>query len=342
MPYRQAMAMEHRSLGRTGTRVSNLCLGCMMFGGKTGPEESYAIIDRALDAGIQFLDTANVYSRGRSEEVTGEALKRNGKRDRVVLATKVHGVMADDDPNMWGNSARNIIAACEASLRRLQTDYIDLYQIHRPQPDLPIDETLSALDQLIRQGKVRYIGTSTFAAWQVVESLWVSDQKNLHRFVCEQPPYNLLDRRIERELVPMAQTFGIGIIPWSPIAGGLLTGKYRKDADIPEGTRFDKATGVLARRMGEQIWDPLTAFFAFCEASNRAPSQVALAWCMGRPGITSPIVGPRTMEQLEDNLAALDVKLTEEDLAALDKIFPPCSMVSPFYDANFGPHPHRI
>src|SRR3954464_6883874 len=193
--------MEHRQLGRTGVQVSVLCLGCMMFGGKTGPEESYAIIDRGIEAGINFLDTANVYSRGRSEEVTGEALKRNGKRQSVVLATKVHGVMADDDPNMQGNSRRHIIEQCEASLRRLQTDYIDLYQIHRPQSDIPIDETLRALDDLIRAGKVRYIGTSTFEAWQVVESLWASKELGLNRFICEQPPYHILDRSIERELV---------------------------------------------------------------------------------------------------------------------------------------------
>ena len=173
--------MEYRSLGRTGVKVSVLCLGCMMFGGKTTPEDSYTIIDRAIDAGINFLDTANVYSRGRSEEVTGEALKRNGKRDRIVLATKVHGVMADDDPNMTGNNRRHIIQQCEASLKRLQTDWIDLYQIHRPQSSVPIDETLRALDDLIRAGKVRYAGTSTFGAWQVMESLWVSQELGLPR-----------------------------------------------------------------------------------------------------------------------------------------------------------------
>src|ERR687893_78133 len=230
--------MEYRQLGRTGVQVSPLCLGCMMFGGKTGPEDSYAIIDRAIEAGINFLDTANVYSRGRSEEVTGAALKRNGKRQRIVLATKVHGNMADDDPNMAGNSRRHIVEQCEASLRRLQTDYIDLYQIHRPQPAIPIDETLRALDDLIRSGKVRYIGTSTFAAWQVVEALWIAKELGLNRFVCEQPPYHLLDRRIERELVPMAMTYGFGVIPWSPLAGGLLTGKYQRGETPPADSRF--------------------------------------------------------------------------------------------------------
>src|SRR5918998_6330558 len=238
--------MEYRSLGRTGAKVSPLCLGCMMFGGKTDESPSWDIIDRAIDAGINFLDTANVYSRGRSEEVTGAALKRNGKRAQIVLATKVHGKMADDDPNMEGNSRRHIIAQCEASLRRLQTDYIDLYQIHRPDSTIPIDETLRALDDLIRDGKVRYIGTSTYAAWQVVESLAVSKELGLNRFICEQPPYNLLDRRIERELLPMARTYGIGIIPWSPIAGGLLSGKYRLGQARPTGSRYEK--GAIANR----------------------------------------------------------------------------------------------
>ena len=202
--------MEYRNFGRTGVKVSPLCLGCMMFGGKTDPEESYPIIDRAIDAGINILDVANVYNRGRSEEVTGEALKRNGKRDRIFLATKVHGNMADDDPNAQGNSRRHIIEQCDASLRRLQTDWIDLYQIHRPQSDVPIDETLRALDDLIHAGKVRYIGASTFGAWQFVESLGVAKELGLNRFISEQPPYNILDRRIERELIPMIQTYGVG------------------------------------------------------------------------------------------------------------------------------------
>ena len=229
--------MEYRPLGRTGVKVSELCLGCMTFGNTTEPEDSYAIVDRAIDAGINFLDTANVYSRGRSEEVTGEALKRNGKRSRIVLATKVHGRMADDDPNAAGTSRRHIIEQCEASLERLQTDYIDLYQIHRPRSDTPIDEILRALDDLIQSGKVRYIGSSTFGAWQLVESLWVAKELGLNRFICEQPPYNILDRRIERELLPMAATYGIATIPWSPLGGGLLTGKYRTE-NMPEEGRY--------------------------------------------------------------------------------------------------------
>ena len=335
--------MEYRSLGRTGVQVSALCLGCMMFGGKTEPDASYAIIDRALDAGINFLDTANVYSRGRSEEVTGEALKRNGKRQQVVLATKVHGTMDDTDPNARGTSRRHIIDQCDASLRRLQTDYIDLYQLHRPRPEIAIDETLRALDDLVRAGKVRYLGTSTFAAWQVLESLWVSKELGLNRVVCEQPPYNLLDRRIERELIPMAQTYGLAIIPWSPLAGGLLSGKYRRNEAVPPDSRFADmdSNPMLQKRMQEQIFDVTEGLQPLIEAKGCSLSQLALAWCVYQPGITSPIIGPRTMEQLEDNLAAGDVTLTEEDTATIDALIPPGRMVSPFYEAEFGPHRYR-
>ena len=335
--------MEYRSLGRTGVQVSPLCLGCMNFGGKTEPEDSYRIIDRALEAGINFLDTANVYSRGRSEEVTGEALKRNGERDKVVLATKVHGVMDDDDPNARGNSRRHVIQQCEASLRRLQTDYIDLYQIHRPQPEVPIDETLQALDDLIRKGYVRYIGTSTFAAWQLTEALYVAKELGLNRFVCEQPPYNLLDRRIERELLPMAQTYGLGIIPWSPLAGGLLTGKYRRGEAAPEDSRYADAENnpVQRRRKTEEAFDVIEGLQSIVDAKGCSMSQFALAWCVQQPGVTSPIIGPRTMDQLEDNLAALEVCITDEDREQVDALLPPGRMVSAFYEARFGPHTYR-
>lgn len=338
--------MEYRYLGRTGVRVSPLCLGCMMFGRKTQADDAYAMIDRAIDAGVNFLDTANVYSRGKSEEVTGEALNRNGKRDRIVLATKVHGRMRDEesDPNAWGNSRRMIIEQCEASLKRLQTDYIDLYQIHRPHPDCAIDETLQAMDDLVRAGKVRYIGTSTFAAWQVVEALWTSRELRLNRFVTEQPPYNLLDRRIERELVPMAQTFGLALIPWSPLAGGFLTGKYRRSGDQPTDARMAGATEGRGKEILESehtfaIVDKLTQL-----AADKActPGQLALAWCMHQPGVTSPIIGPRTMEQLEDNLGALTVTVSDGDRAALDQVAPPGTHAAEYFDARFGPHPHRV
>jgi len=292
---------------------------------------------------LNFFDTANVYGRGVSEEVTGEALKRNGKRHQIVLATKVHGRMADDEPNAWGTSRRHIIEQCEASLRRLQTDYIDLYQLHRPRPNIAIDETLRALDDLIRAGKVRYIGSSTFAAWQVMESLWVAKELGLNRLICEQPPYNILDRRIERELLPMAQTYGIATIPWSPLAGGLLTGKYQRDVAPPADSRYaDMATNPnRGRRMTEGVFDVVDGLKPLVEAKGCTMSQLTLAWCVQQPGVTSPIIGPRTMAQLKDNLAALDVVISDEDRAAIDELVPPGRMVSPFYEADFGPHQYR-
>lgn len=334
--------MEYRNFGRTGMKVTPLCLGCMMFGGKTEPEDSYKIIDRAIDAGINFLDTANVYSRGRSEEVTGEALKRNGKRQQTVLATKFHGQMADDDPNALGNSRRHIIEQCEASLKRLQTDYIDLYQVHRPSSDTPIDETLRALDDLIRSGKVRYIGTSTFAAWQVLESIWVSKEFGLNRFVSEQPPYNILDRRIERELLPMTQTFGIGTLPWSPLAGGLLTGKYSKNQPPPSNSRYDTQNERQKARYTTTSLDVIDSLKKYLDEKGTPISQFAIAWAMAQPGVTSPIIGPRTMEQLEDNLKALEIEVSEDDMAKVDELVPPGTFVSPFYQADFGPHVHRV
>jgi aryl-alcohol dehydrogenase-like predicted oxidoreductase len=334
--------MEYRSLGRTGVKVSSLCLGCMMFGGKTTPADSAAIIDRALDSGINFLDTANVYSIGRSEEATGEALKRNGKRNEVVLATKVHGKMGPG-PNDMNNTRRHIIEQCEASLRRLQTDWIDLYQIHRPQSDMPIDETLRAMDDLVRSGKVRYIGTSTYAAWQLVESLWASKEYGLNRFVCEQPPYNLLDRRIERELLPMAQSYGIGTIPWSPLAGGLLTGKYSRDSQPPEDSRYANidANPMYRRRMNDAIWDVIEGLEAIAKEKGVSLSQLSLAWCMQQPGVTSPIIGPRTMEQFEDNLKAVDVTINDDDRKAIDRVIRPGTNVSPYYEADWGVSAYR-
>ena len=352
--------MDYRYLGRTGIRVSPLCLGTMMFGGRTTPEDSYAIIDHAIDAGVNFLDTANVYVNGRSEEVVGEALRLNGHRDRIVLATKCHGNMhkAGDDasetqklharlnPNQWGNSRRQIVEQIDESLRRLQTDWIDLYQIHRPHPDCAIDETLRAFDDVIKAGKVNYIGCSTFAAWQLVESLWTSERLRLNRFVTEQPPYHLLDRRIERELIPACQTFGLGIIPWSPLAGGFLTGKYqRPDTDEAgkEGGRYsDGNHGRSSMLHNTAAFNAVDALQKIADDKGCSLSHLALAWCRDQPGVTSPIVGPRTMEQWQDNLASMDVTLTDEDHQRIDQIVPPGTHVVDFYQAKFGPHPHRL
>jgi aryl-alcohol dehydrogenase-like predicted oxidoreductase len=333
--------MKYRSLGRTGMQVSIQCLGCMMFGGKTAETESMDIIDRAIDSGINFLDTANVYSRGKSEETVGKALQRNGKRSKIVLATKVHGKMDDTDPNASDNGRRHIIEQCEASLRRLQTDYIDLYQIHRPSPHIPIDETLRALDDLVRSGKVRFIGTSTYAAWQVMESLWVSKELGLNRFVSEQPPYHLLDRRIERELVPLALTYGIGLIPWSPLAGGFLTGKYHRGEARMKGSRFSENNEWADRHFTDRAFDVLELVEKIASEKGCSTSQFALAWCTEQPGITSPIIGPRTMEQLEDNLGAIEVQVTDEDRARIDALVPPGREVVPYYEADFGPSRYR-
>jgi aryl-alcohol dehydrogenase-like predicted oxidoreductase len=337
--------MQLRYLGRTGIHVSPLTLGCMMFGGRTSPEDSQTIIDRAIDAGINFLDTANVYNGGNSEEVVGEALRRNGHRHHVVLATKVHGNMHSVDaldPNQAGNSRRQIIEQAEASLRRLKTDWIDLYQIHRPQPECAIDETLRALDDLVRSGKVRYIGSSTFAAWQLVEALWTSKELGLNRFVTEQPPYNLLDRRIERELIPASVTFGVAIIPWSPMAGGFLSGKYQRKGEQPEGRFSDGSHQRSAGLLGSaRAFEAVEALKKVADEKRIPLSQLSLAWVARQPGVTSPIIGPRTLAQLEDNLKALEVVFAKEDLARIDAISPPGDVIVPFYEAAFGPHEHR-
>jgi aryl-alcohol dehydrogenase-like predicted oxidoreductase len=337
--------MTYRDFGRTGLQVSPLCLGAMNFGSQTDLKASCAIIDRAVDAGINFIDTANVYSRGRSEEVVGEALTRNGRRDRIVLATKVHGTMGDDDPNAQGISRRHIIAECEASLRRLQTDHIDLYQLHRPRTECAIDESLRALDDLVRAGKVRYIGSSFFTSWKIVEALWASKELGLNRFVSEQPPYNILDRRIERELIPMAQTFSIALMPFAPLASGMLSGKYTSGQEAPAGTRLaDTSNWRNTMRISDPIVAKAAEVTALARAKGVAPAAFATAWVVQQPGVTSPIIGPRTLEQLEAYLACLDVEFTAEDSAAFDRIVAPGEHVSPFYQTefgDFGPNKHR-
>lgn len=331
--------MEYRNFGRTGVKVSPLCLGCMNFGWGAQEADSIKVIHRALDAGINFLDTADVYARGVSETIVGKALKR--KRDGVFLATKVHGKMDDNDPNAQGNSRRHIIQGCDDSLRRLGVDHIDLYQIHRPQSGIPIDETLRALDDLIRAGKVRYIGTSTYAAWQVVESLWQSEKYGLHRFVSEQPPYHILDRRVERELFPVAQTYGFGIIPWSPLAGGLLTGKYSRGKKGPRGSRYEKGTFRSGEPISDGAWDAIEGVEELAKDKHCKMDAFALAWCLSHPAVTSPIIGPRTMTQLEDNLKALQVTITDEDKKRIDDLVKPGTHVVSYYDADFKGSSYR-
>lgn len=341
--------MEYTPLGRTGIQVSRLCLGCMNFGGRQEETESIRIIHQALESGINFLDTANVYGHdplnfpigaGRSEQIVGKALAQ-GKRNRVILATKVHYPMSDE-PNAKNNTRRHIIEQCEASLRRLQTDWIDLYQLHGTNDDIPIDEALRALDDLVRAGKVRYLGTSGFAAWELMEALWVSKEYHLNRFISEQPPYNLLDRRIERELLPMAQTYGVAILPWAPSAGGFFSKRYTRDNPPPEGSRYEAFWRGFYREdfTNSRGFEVQAEVLALAQEKGVSGYTLALAWCLSRPGITSPIMGPRTVEQLTDALAALSIPLTEADHARLDAVAPPESVTVPYLSYK-GAHKFR-
>ncbi len=323
--------MQHRTLGRTGISVSPLCLGAMMFGNWGNPDhdDSVAIIHAALDAGINFVDTADVYSRGESEEIVGKALA--GRRDEVVLATKVHGSMGRD-PNQRGNSRRWIVRACEDSLRRLGTDWIDLYQIHRPDPSCDIDETLGALTDLVRQGKVRAIGSSTFPPSEIVEAQWVAERRGRERFVCEQPPYSVFARGIEAEVLPTCQRYGMGVIPWSPLNGGWLAGKYRK------GTEIDMSSGRAARiparfdpdrPENQRKLDLVEELVALADEAGLPLIHLALAFVLEHPAVTAAIIGPRTMEQLVDQLPAGDVRLDAEVLDRIDELVPPGTNVNP-------------
>jgi aryl-alcohol dehydrogenase-like predicted oxidoreductase len=316
--------MNHRPLARTGVQVSPLCLGAMMFGGWGNPDhdDSIKIIHRALDAGINFIDTADVYSRGESEEIVGKALA--GRRDDVVLATKVHGTMGDD-PNQFGNSRRWIIREVEDSLRRLKTDYIDLYQIHRPEPGTDIEETLGALSDLVHQGKVRYLGSSTFPASQIVEAQWAARERGLERFVCEQPPYSLLARAVEADVLPTCLRHGMGVIPWSPLAGGWLSGKWRKGADAPQSTRAERmpARYDLSDPANQRKLDAADALGTLADEAGMTLIGMALAFVINHPAVTAAIIGPRTMEQLESQLGAEEVVLDAALLDRIDEIVPP-------------------
>ncbi|HEY2005330.1 MAG TPA: aldo/keto reductase [Solirubrobacteraceae bacterium] len=329
--------MNYRTLGTTGVKVSPLCLGAMMFGdwGNRDHDDSVRIIDRALDAGINFIDTADVYSRGESEEIVGKALA-GGKRDNVVLATKVHGTMGDD-PNQFGNSRRWIIHEVENSLRRLKTDWIDLYQIHRPEADTDIDETLGALTDLVRAGKVRYIGSSTFPASQIVEAQWTAQRRGRERFICEQPPYSLLVRDIERDVLPTTQRYGMGVIPWSPLAGGWLSGKWRKGQDAPSSTRADRIPDRydLSKPENQLKLEKADALGRLADESGMTLIEMAIAFVIRHPAVTAAIIGPRTMEQLESQLTAADVELSDQVLDRIDEIVPPGVNVNPA-DGGWG------
>jgi aryl-alcohol dehydrogenase-like predicted oxidoreductase len=329
--------MELRPLGRTGVQVSPLCLGTMMFGawGNTDHDESIRIIHRALDAGINFVDTADVYARGESEEILGKALQ--GRRDSIVLATKVHGTMADDDPNRSGNSRRWIVEEVENSLRRLQTDWIDLYQIHRWDPWTDHEETLGALTDLQRAGKIRYFGSSTYPPSEIVEAQWVAERRNLGRFMSEQPPYSILVRGVEAEVLPVCSRYGMAVIPWSPLAGGWLSGTYRRGSE----TTSRRASRIPARYdlslPGNQAkLDAIERLAPLAESAGLSLIQLALAFVLRHPAVTAPIIGPRTMEQLESQLGAQDVPLGSDVLDAIDAIVPPGTNLNPV-DAGWRP-----
>jgi aryl-alcohol dehydrogenase-like predicted oxidoreductase len=324
--------MEYRILGRSGVKVSPLCLGTDNFANPTPKEESISIINRALDAGINLIDTSNSYAKGESERIIGEALIANGRRDEVLLATKVHYPVGSG-PNDQGNSRLHLIKACEDSLNRLKTDHIDLYQLHRPSFEIPIDETLSALTDLVRQGKVRYIGSSTAPAWKVMEAILVSELKGYARFISEQPPYNLLDRRIENELVPMCQAYNLGILPWSPMAMGILTGRYTDADAVPPDSRAKLRGGIYAERVTAPGIGVGRKFVQLANEHGIQPAQLAVLWVKDQPGITAPLIGPRTLEQLEQFLPVMDMELDQSLRSACDNLVPPGSAAANFHNS---------
>jgi aryl-alcohol dehydrogenase-like predicted oxidoreductase len=326
--------MDYRTLGDTGVKVSPFCLGAMMFGAWGNPDhdDSIRIIHRALDAGINFVDTADVYARGESEEIVGKALE--GRRDSIVLATKVHFPMDDHDPNMRGNSRRWIVREVENSLRRLRTDWIDLYQIHRWDPATAHEETLGALTDLVRQGKIRYFGSSTFPAQEIVEAQWTAERRDLYRYRCEQPPYSMLVRGIEADVLPTCRRYGMGAIVWSPLAGGFLTGRSRDTVStratrLPQ--RYDNSYPANQRKL-----DAAEQLEQVAADAGLALIHLALAFVLAHPAVTSAIVGPRTMEHLESQLGAQELTLPADVLARVDEIVPPGTNVNPL-DSGWRP-----
>ncbi len=309
--------MEYRKLGNSGLKVSEIGLGGDTFGQWADEQTSIAIINHALDLGINFIDTADVYGgRGQSEEFIGKAVK--GKRSQVLIATKFRTAMGEG-PNEGGGSRHHIMSAVDASLRRLNTDYIDLYQIHSPDPMTPIEETLRALDDLVHAGKVRYIGCSNFAAWQLCEALWISKVNNLQSFVTEQPQYNLIDRHIEQDLVSCCQAYGIGVIPYYPLAAGFLTGKYRRGEAPPAGTRFDSEPSYT-QTLSDANFDKLDKLQTFASQRGHSVTELAIAWLLSHPWVSTVIPGATKIEQVSANVAAAEWKLTANEVAQLEKI----------------------
>jgi aryl-alcohol dehydrogenase-like predicted oxidoreductase len=324
--------MEYRTLGRSGLKVSPLCLGTDNFANPTPEDECALMIKAALDAGINFIDTSNSYVKGECERIIGRALSKNKRRHNVVIATKVY-YPTGPGPNDQGGSRRHIIKACEDSLGRLQTDYIDLYQTHRPSFDIPIDETLGALTDLVRQGKVLYIGSSTAPGWKVMEAVLVSEMKGYARFISEQPPYNLLDRRIENELVPMCREYGLGIIPWATLAMGVLAGRYPDEHNYPKDSRAALRGGIYAERVTAKGVKVGHQFMKIAREHDITPAQLAVLWVKEQPGITAPIIGPRTVEQLKHLLSTMEMKLDESVRIKCDELVPPGSAVANFHNS---------
>jgi len=323
--------MEYRQLGRSGVRVSKLCLGTMNFAARTDEAEAKRIIDEAIGSGINFIDCADVYARGESEVYTGNALVANGHRDDVVLATKGVATMGDG-PNDHGASRYHLVRAVEASLQRLRTDRIDLYYLHLTDISTPMDEILETLDILVKQGKILYVGTSKWPVPLIMEGLWLAEKHGWPRFVTEQPPYNLTDRRAEMELVWTCMRHGIGIVPFGPLAGGILSGIYRKGQPAPEGHRFKE----VGQRDGHECYtekslDLVEALMPLAEARGVTLAEFSLAWLMQRPGITAPITGPRTVEHLRSSVKACEIELTEDELARVDEIIPPGTNVTKYF-----------
>ncbi len=324
--------MEYRTLGYSGLKVSPLCLGTMNFGKPTDEAESAEIINQALEGGINFIDTANIYNEGESERIVGRALKANGQRDNMVLATKVYNAMGPG-PNDGDLSRYHIIRACEDSLRRLQTDRIDLYQLHRPSAFISQEETLRALDDLVRAGKVLSIGSSTFPAWIIMEGLALSQRYGWSRYTSEQPPYNLLDRRIENELIPLAQKYNLAVIPWSPLAMGVLAGRYLPGETPPPDSRLGQGRTFMAERVTPTGREVGAKMRQLAQERGMLASQLALLWCKDQPGITSPIVGPRTVAQIKEMLPVLEMSLNPSDRPIFDNLVHPGNAVSDFHNS---------
>jgi aryl-alcohol dehydrogenase-like predicted oxidoreductase len=324
--------VKYHLLGRTGLKVSSLCLGTSNFADPTPEEECIAIVNRAIEAGINLIDTGNSYANGECERIIGKALSLNNNRQKMLLATKVHYPMGPG-PNDRGNSRLHVLKACEDSLRRLKTDYIDIYLIHRPSPDVAVEETLGALTDLVRQGKIRYAGCSTHPAWQVMETLMVSEKYGYVKYVLEQPPYNLLDRRIENELVPLCKAYGLGIIAWAPMAMGVLIGRYASAKDYPADSRAALRGGIYAERVTQKGIEVGDRFVQLAKESGISPARLSILWVKDQDGITAPLIGPRTVKQLEELLPVVEMQLDKEVREACDGLVPPGSAAANFFNS---------